>query len=240
VLNMNILAVIPARGGSKGIPNKNIALLGGRPLISYTINAAREAKSVERLVVSTDDERIANISASFGAEVIIRPFELAADNSPTLPVIQHAVAQLARLNYSAAAVMTLQPTSPLRTSRHIDEAARLFCSDPNADSLVSCIDVPHIFHPRSVMRKNKDGYLEQYLQQEIITRRQDKDHVLARNGAAIYITRASKIDQYIFGGRLLPFTMTPEDSIDIDSMNDIHEAEYILARIKKNEKYWFN
>ena len=99
--------------------------------------------------------------------------------------------------------MTLQPTSPLRSAGHIDAAAELFESDVAADSLVSCIEVPHIFHPCSVMRKGDDGYLRPFFDSETSpTRRQDKELVFARNGAAIYITRAGRLREYIFGGRL--------------------------------------
>jgi len=225
-----MLAVIPARGGSKGIARKNVAMLRGLPLIAYTINAARAASSVDKICVSTDDEEIASISRTFGAEVIYRPKELATDNATTLSVLQHLVAELSITQYHPTAVMTLQPTSPLRTSKHIDEAANLFKNDKKADSLVSCIEVPHIFHPESVMRHGPDGYLTPYLNHAQPKRRQDKIPILARNGAAIYITRTENLKEYVFGGRLLAYTMTGDESIDIDTPADLIEADRLLAK----------
>src|SRR3989344_1132419 len=117
-----ILAIIPARGGSKGIPGKNIKLLAGKPLIAHSIEAARNSRFINRVIVSTDDEHIANAARKYGAEIIMRPKELAEDKTPMDPVLQHAVEFLEKENYIPEAVMLLQPTSPLRTTEHINEA----------------------------------------------------------------------------------------------------------------------
>jgi len=227
---MRVLAVVPARGGSKGIPRKNLAPLAGRPLIAYTIQAALAATRVERCVVSTEDAEIANVSRGFGAEVVPRPAPLARDETPTLPVLQHAIRFLGESEgYRPDAVLTLQPTSPLRTARHIDEAVAMFVADPYAQSLVSCIEVPHVFHPRSVMRRGSGGYLEPYLEGPPPTRRQEKEPVFARNGAAIYITRTECLDRFIFGGRLLCYLMDEASSIDVDSGDDLVRAEQALT-----------
>ena len=225
---MRLFAIIPARGGSKGVPRKNILPLAGRPLIAYSIAAGQAARSVDRLVVSTDDAEIADVSRGFGAEVRLRPAPLAADDTPTRDVLQHVVEELAREGYRPDAVLTLQPTSPLRTARHIDEATALFAADAQADSLVSCIDVPHIFHPRSVMRKNAAGYLVPYLEDKQPSRRQDKEPVFARNGAAIYITRTNRLKDYVFGGKLIAYMMDPNCSLDIDTVDDFVAAECAL------------
>jgi CMP-N,N'-diacetyllegionaminic acid synthase len=225
---MRLLAVIPARGGSKGIPQKNIHMLCGRPLIAYSIDAAQAARSVDRILVSTDDAEIASLSRSLGVDVRMRPASLAGDDTPTRDVLHHVVAELAAEGYAPDAVLTLQPTSPLRTARHIDEAAALFAADPSADSLVSCIAVPHIFHPQSVMRRSADGYLEPYFPVPQPTRRQDKETAFARNGAAIYITRTPRLADYVFGGRLIPYLMDPASSIDIDTLEDLAVAEHLL------------
>ena len=158
----------------------------------------------------------------------MRPASLAQDDTPTRDVLAHVVGELAAEGYAPDAVLTLQPTSPLRQSRHIDEAVALFTADPNADSLVSCIEVPHIFHPLSVMKKADDGYLKPYIDRPQPYRRQDKETVLARNGAAIYITRTARLADYVFGGRLLPYVMDAESSIDIDSADDLAVAERLL------------
>ena len=228
---MTILAIIPARGGSKGVPRKNIRPLAGRPLIGWTIAAALAAKGLDRVVVSTEDEEIADIARALGAEVpFLRPAELAADTSSTLDVLRHVVAELERRDgYRPDAVMTLQPTSPLRSPAHIDEAAALFVADPQAESLVSFVEVPHIFHPRSVMKRDASGYMVPYLDDPQPTRRQDKEPVFARNGAAIYITRTACLDRFVFGGRLLAYMMDEAHSLDIDTEADLARAEAILG-----------
>src|SRR5581483_7052056 len=119
---MRLIAIIPARGGSKGVPRKNIRPLNGRPLIAYSIAAAQAATSVQDIVVSTDSQEIAEISRGLGAEVRLRPAALSADDTPTRDVLEHVVNELAAEGDRPDAVLTLQPTSPLRTARHIDEA----------------------------------------------------------------------------------------------------------------------
>ncbi len=227
---MRFLGIIPARGGSKGVPRKNIRAIMGKPLIAHTIEAAEASGVLDRIVVSTDDDEIASVSRQLGAEVMMRPAHLAEDGAPTLPVLLHVVEALEAQGYAADAVVTLQPTSPLRKASHLIEAAAAFEAAVGADSLVSCISVPHIFHPRSVMALGPDGFLRSYLDQSSTpTRRQDKEPVFARNGAAIYITRRARLPEYIFGGNLLPYFMEPEDSLDIDTEADLAEAEKLLT-----------
>jgi CMP-N,N'-diacetyllegionaminic acid synthase len=232
---MKFLAIIPARGLSKGIPRKNVRLVAGKPLIAWTIEAALNAKGVDRVLVSTEDEEIAEVALQYGAEVpFLRPLELSLDETPTLPVLQNVVFELKNLeNFVPDAVITLQPTSPLRTSEHIDDAIERFKADPLADSLVSCIEVPHIFHPLSVMKQSQHGYLENYIDNKEgvrVYRRQDKERVWARNGAAIYITRLNCLDKFIFGGNIIPFIMDNSASIDIDCENDLQEVEIIFRK----------
>lgn len=227
---MKLLAIIPARSGSKGIPKKNLAPLAGKPLIAWTLEAALAAKALDRVVVSTDSEEIAAVARDYGAETpFLRPAALAQDSTPTLDVLQHCVAELEKLDgYRADAVVTLQPTSPVRTAVHIDTAAAVFAADANADSLVSCIEVPHIFHPLSVMKRQDDGYLAPFLELPQPARRQEKPTLFARNGAAIYITRTSRLSQYVFGGNLIGFPMEESASIDIDAPDDLAAAERAL------------
>ena len=214
---MKILGIIPARGGSKGIPKKNIKLLNGKPLIAYTIEAAL-ASNLDRVIVSTDCKEIAGISKEYGAEVIIRSFNLAEDTTPTLPVLQHVVS---KLEVEFDAVMTLQPTSPLRTSKHINEAIELFESDKEVDSLV---EVPHNYMPEKLM--SFDG---KYLTgNREVKRRQEISTMYARNGAAIYITKTEKLGEYIFGGKILPYFMSKIKSFDIDDMEDWEIVERII------------
>jgi CMP-N-acetylneuraminic acid synthetase len=222
---MKILAIIPARGGSKGIPRKNIKELNGLPLIAYTIKAALNS-NIDRVIISTDDLEIKEVSEKYGAEVILRPSTLALDTTPTLPVLQDIVSQLEE---SYDAVMTLQPTSPFRTSEHINEAIQLFESDMNADSLVSVVEVPHSMTPCSLMTL-ESSYMDNWTQDENkIFRRQEKPTLYARNGAAIYITRTNNLENYIFGGKTLPYIMNKIESIDIDDLEDFKLCEMIFS-----------
>lgn len=217
---MRILGVVPARGGSKGIPMKNVKQLNGKPLIAYTIEAAL-ASNLDKTIVSTDCKEIAKISSEYKAEVIMRPGKLAQDNTPTLLVLQDLISKITD-KYDA--IMTLQPTSPLRTTSHINEAINTFIKNGNADSLVSVIKVPHNFMPEKLMI-----YDGKYLTgSSIVKRRQDMNVIYARNGAAIYITKTDKLDQYIFGGKILPFFMNKLDSIDIDEIEDWGIVERLL------------
>ena len=221
---MEVLAVIPARGGSKGIPKKNIVDFCGKPLIDYTFDAAKKAKSISKIVVSTDDEEIKNFSESRNIEVIMRPKYLSQDNTSTKDVISHVVFE-GDLQNEYDLVLTLQPTSPLRKAFHIDESITLMKNNPNADSLVSCIKVPHNFNPSSLMKLNIEGYLYETDITKKQYRRQDKEVFYARNGAAIYITKINKIQEYIFGGNIIPYFMDFHHSIDIDEFSDLHIAE---------------
>ena len=227
---MNYLGVIPARCGSKGIPGKNIIDVCGKPMIFYTIEAAKRSR-LDKIVVSTDCDEIAEVSISLGVEVIFRPQELASDAAPTLPVLRHALDALRESEFDA--VVTLQPTSPLRRAFHIDEALKIFESTPNADSLVSVVKVPHNFTPSSLM-KFEHGLLSNLDQSgRKIYRRQDKNIHYARNGAAIYITRKSRLDEYVFGGIICGYEMPTLDSFDVD---DYYDLELVRCLIKcRNE-----
>ena len=207
--------------------------MAGKPLIAWTIEAAVRARSLDRVVVTTEDREIADISRTCGAELpFLRPPELAQDDTPMLDVVGHALRELDRSGYHADVVMLLQPTSPLRTSEHIEEACRIFESRPEADSLVSCIPVPHIFHPTSVMRTNDKGFLVPYVEGRVPTRRQDKEPVFARNGPAICMTRVDRVADYLFGGNLVAYPMGEDVSIDIDDEADFGRAEQWLDENK--------
>ena len=148
---MQALGVIPARGGSKGVPGKNLRLLAGRSLLAYTAAAALGSRRLTRTVLSTDDPAIAAAGRALGLGVpFMRPASLAADDTPMLPVLVHAAEEARRDGFTADIVVLLQPTSPLRTSAHVDAALELLESS-GADSVVSVVEVPHQFSPVSVM-----------------------------------------------------------------------------------------
>jgi len=223
---MTIIAVIPARGGSKGIKRKNLVPLKSRPLIAYSIDAALEAHTIDRVWVSTDDNEIAEVSRKLGAEVpFMRPTDLADDASPMLGVLRHVLEWYESTAGDLEAVVLLQPTSPLRRARHIDEAVALFRSS-GASSVVSVIEVPHQFHPVSVMSLNGE-ILQPFLGEGLsISRRQDKSRVFARNGPAVLVCHPHtlKIGE-LYGSRCVPYLMSSSESLDIDSEDDLRDAE---------------
>ena len=232
---VNILGLIPARGGSKGIPQKNLAPLAGRPLIAHTIEAGLAAPSLSRLIVSTDDERIAEVSRELGAEVpFLRPAELATDQAPALAVIRHALEWLDQSGWRAEAVVYLQPTSPLRRAEHIEAAVEKLLEE-RADTVVSVVEVPHQMNPVSVM-KLENGRLKPFLGQAGPLRRQDKPRVYARNGPAVLALRRETVleGNTLYGPRTLPLVMEPAESLDIDSPFDLELAEWLLQRHKEN------
>jgi CMP-N-acetylneuraminic acid synthetase len=221
--------VVPARGGSKAIPRKNVSDLAGRPLLAYTADAARAAARLTRVILSTDDPDIAAIGRGLGLEVPFqRPAELASDAAPMLPVLRHAVDEMAARGFAAEAVVLLQPTSPLRRAEHIDQAIALL-DDSGADTVVSVVEVPHQFTPGSLMRL-EDGRLRP-VDSAGATRRQDKPRLFARNGPAILAVRTAALARPSFyEGDCRPFVMSALDSIDVDGPDDLELVECILSR----------
>jgi CMP-N,N'-diacetyllegionaminic acid synthase len=227
---VTVLGVVPARGGSKGIPNKNLALLAGRPLLAYTAEAVRVSRRLSRCIVSTDDERVAEAARSLGLEVpFLRPSELASDDTPMLPVLRHAAREIARRGSPVDVVVLLQPTSPLRRAAHIDAAVDLLEST-GADSVVSVVEVPHQFNPVSVMRLEA-GRLLPFVDGPPVTRRQDKPRVYARNGPAVLAVRVRVLEAgSLYGDDCRPLIMTASESIDIDGPDDLALAELMLTK----------
>jgi CMP-N,N'-diacetyllegionaminic acid synthase len=219
---VEVVALIPARGGSKAIPRKNLAPLGGRPLLAWTVDAARESRAVTRTVVSTDDEEIAAAARGLGAEVLDRPPELAADETPMRDVIEHALRELPR----ADVLVLLQPTSPLRRARHVDEAVELLRTT-GADSVVSVVEVPHRYRPGSLMALDGDR-LVRFADDHTATR-QEKPLVYARNGPAILALRPDRIGADLYGGHCRAYVMEQRDSVDVDEPFDLELAELLLA-----------
>jgi len=225
------LAIITARGGSKSIPKKNIKKLAGKPLIKYTLEAAKKSKLLNRYIVSTDDKEIADYCKRRGAEVpFMRPKYLATDTAKSLDVLVHAVKYLEKKEgYRPDYIITLQPTSPLRTSQDIDNSIKLILKNKEADSLVSVIPIQNTHHPYKVMTFN-GKYLNQYKKGRVI-RRQDLPEFYARN-SAIYITKYDILmkDKKIIGNKCLPYFMPKERSIDIDDKFDWGIAKFLLKK----------
>ena len=230
---MNILAIIPARGGSKGIPHKNMAELNGHPLLYYTFKAAKESRFINKIILSTDDEDFADFARENDIEVAMRPESLAGDRTPMKDVINYHLDKLEKEGYHCDAFILLQPTSPLRTARHIDEALGLMIEDKDADAVVSVVDVPHEYLPMKLMKLEENGLLSFYHDDgERYTTRQELPKLYARNGAAVYAvyTDVYKETGSLYGRSCLPYKMKREDSIDIDETFDLFLAECIMQK----------
>jgi CMP-N,N'-diacetyllegionaminic acid synthase len=219
----DVLALIPARGGSKGIPRKNLAPLGGRPMLAWTVEAALGSATVTRTVVSTEDAEIAAVARTLGAEVLERPPGLVADETPMREVIVNALGELARTDV----LVLLQPTSPLRRAGHVDAAVNLLLSS-GADSVVSVVEVPHQYRPGSLMAL--DGERLVPLGDAGFATRQEKPLVYARNGPAVLALRPDRIGADLYGGDCRPYVMELRDSLDVDEPFDLELAELLLAR----------
>lgn len=228
---MDILGVIPARGGSKGVPRKNVADVAGKPLIAWTLEAAAKAPCLTRIVVSTEDEEIAALCRGLGADVpFLRPVELAQDRTPTLPVIQHALAQAeARDGRRYEAIVLLQPTTPLRRAEDIEQCVRML-RETGAESVISVVDVGG-YHPLR-MKRFEGERLVNYVEQdgENMRPRQELPPVYIRNGA-VYVTRRAVIDAGMLVGQdCRGLIMPAHRSVNIDAPNDLILAEQMLRR----------
>ncbi len=222
--NKRILALIPARGGSKGIPHKNITPLAGEPLIKYTIDAAKQSKYIDYVFVSTDDAEIADVSKKFGAKVpFLRPEELASDTAKTIDAVLHAIETLRKAGETFDSLVLLQPTSPLRTTEDINQAIETFYKT-SRKPVVSVSEVSD--HP-ILIRTIEDGRLHPLLQTGSTVRRQDMPPFYRVNGS-IYINPIEGISPTTsFNDNPIPFVMSPSHSIDIDEPLDLKIAEWI-------------
>ena len=235
---MNVLGVVTARAGSKGIPGKNTRLLAGKPLIAHTIDAARESGAFDRLILSTDDEAAAAIARSRGCEVpFMRPAALAADDTPHLPVMQHAVAWLRdRDRYEPDWVMILLPTSPLRQPHHIREAIDLAAAT-NADSVVGVDELPPHYNPMRVVTIDGGGWARLFVGGAPVkqrpVRRQDMPNAWVLNGA-IYLFRApllfDRVEPSLYGDKVAAYVMAPPYGLNIDDPDDWDAAERALQQ----------
>jgi CMP-N,N'-diacetyllegionaminic acid synthase len=231
-----ILGIIPARGGSKGIADKNIRKLAGHSLLAYAQRSAEQSGMIDRLIVSTDSEQIASAAKELGLEVpFMRPAELAADDSPMLPVLQHALAQIEEEEWFPEIIVLLQATSPLRKAEHISAAINLLHKS-KADSVVSVIEIPHLFAPQKALYIEDEG-LKLWLDDgKGITRRQELKPSFAREGTVYAFWRRILIDKgSIYGDKCLPLVLPIEESLTIDSEEDWEKAEIILEERKDTE-----
>ncbi len=229
-MSMRILAVVPARGGSKSVPRKNIAKIAGKPLIAYTVQEALKVSAITDLVVSTDDDEIGAVARSLGAQVpFMRPVELATDNAQSAPVLKHCLLHMETLHGALYdAVLMLQPTTPLRRAEHIERAVQMM-HDSDCESVVSVVSVEgnHPFRMKRLIGDRLINYIEQGF--EDMRPRQLLPSVYIRNGA-IYLSRRDVVAKHnrIVGGHCFGFEMSHEDSINIDDRLDFKLAELLL------------
>lgn len=228
-----ILGVITARGGSKSIPRKNVKDIAGKPLIAWTIEAAKKSGALDRIILTTDDKEIARVGREWGAEVpFVRPKKLAGDKTPHLPVMQHAVRWLKENeNYNPDYVMLFQPTSPLRQSWHIKEAVELI-EKTGADSVVSVMPIPHHYHPLWAFEKNENGFLQLMATKKPLYTRIHQRQLLPPayiHNSVIYIFKTKllfdKKNPNFYGKKVVPYLVDEKYSANIDSLEEWATAE---------------
>lgn len=229
---MKILGLIPARGGSKGVPRKNIKILCGKPLIQYTIDAALKSNILTEIMVSTEDEEIAQTAKELGASVpFLRPQSLAGDKAPTIDAVINVLETYQKLGESFDAVCLLQPTNPLRSAETIKKSIEEF-SKTGADSLISVRQVPHEYNPHWTFESNEENHFLHIAtgETEIIPRRQELPKAYYRDGA-IYLTKAAIIleQKSLYGKNIAFIDLEGEPHVNIDTLDDWKKAEEILC-----------
>lgn len=232
---MRILAIIPARGGSKGVLGKNIKLLGGKPLLAYTSEIALQSKLLKEVIVSTEDLQIIEAAKRLNIKVpFTRPMELAQDNTPTIDVIIHALEWYKKQGVLFDAVCLLQATSPFRTVAFLDKAIMTFI-EKGCDSLVSVQKVPHEYNPHWTFEVNTDGNLKIATgENQIISRRQELPIAYHRDGS-IYITKTEVLlaAHSLYGQSISFIESDPDFYVNIDTLQDWQKAEEIIQNTSK-------
>jgi CMP-N-acetylneuraminic acid synthetase len=231
---MRILAIIPARGGSKGVPRKNLKLLGGKPLLQYTIEAAQSCKSLDRIFFSSEDHELVALAQKNGLEVpFLRPDYLATDQAGTLEVLQHVVSELSAVGDDYDAVCLLQVTNPFRTTQLIEDAIQTFRKG-KYDSVISVLKVPHEYNPHWVFEPAVDGSLAIATgEKNIIKRRQELPDAYYRDGAVYLMTVKTLMQENSLYGERIGYIESDESRhVNIDTMEDWNKAEELLKKIK--------
>jgi CMP-N-acetylneuraminic acid synthetase len=234
MIETGALAIIPARGGSKRIPKKNLANVGGKSLLGWAIRAAKTAQKVTHVVVSTDDAEIAEASRAMGIDVPwLRPATLSTDTTPTLEVLLHALKwSVEKLNPAPEFAVLLEPTAPLRKPEHIDEAISLLMNS-DADCVAAVSVLPHIFHPEEIL-VIEHGTLQPYLPERTMDSRQlrnDQGSAYVLNGL-VYAFRVQSVlsGDGLFGRKTIPMITRWEDFLDIDTPEDLELANFKMGR----------
>ncbi|HDZ33955.1 MAG TPA: acylneuraminate cytidylyltransferase family protein [Pseudoalteromonas sp.] len=225
--NKKVLAIIPARGGSKRLPRKNILPLIGKPLIAWTIEAGLGCKYIDKVIVSSDDDEILKISQNFGADIIKRPEKLASDTSSSFDALKHTIESIDRYDY----IILLQATSPLRHYKHIDEAIELLI-EKNANAIVSVCEMDH--SPLWSNKIDKNLSMQGFLREEVLNKRsQDLEKYYRLNGA-IYICEVKKLlqqESFFLKENIYAYKMDRKSSIDIDEDIDFKIASLLIPDV---------
>lgn len=224
-----MIAIIPARGGSKGLPGKNIKLLNGKPLIAYTIEAAKQSENVSRVIVNTDDAEISKVALDYGAEVpFVRPSELASDAAKSIDVLLHTLAWLKKNeDLQIDEIIVLQPTSPLRTTQHIDEAIKMYL-EKKADSVISYCQEEHpVFWHKFI---TDEGKFEDIFNGDYLKNRQEIRPTFYPNGAIYILKTKLLLEKKYYSENAYAFLMDKKSSVDIDTMEDFEFAEWLYKK----------
>jgi CMP-N,N'-diacetyllegionaminic acid synthase len=228
-MNKTFLAIIPARGGSKRLPRKNVLDLCGKPLIAWSMEAGLKSKYISKVVVSSDDEEILKIATKNNVDIIKRPYELASDTATTFDAIEHAIKNLENYDY----VVLLQPTSPLRNEKHIDEAIKLL-EEKNADAVISVCEVEH--SPLWCNTLDETFDMSNFLPDEVLSKRSQDLAKYYRLNGAIYICKTEKLLKnrgFFIKENIFAYVMKREESVDIDAEIDFKISEVLInTRIK--------
>lgn len=226
ISDKTFLAIIPARSGSKRLPRKNVLSLGGKPLINWSIEAGLNSKYIDSVLVSSDGDEIISLAQELGVEIIRRPVELAQDNSSSFDAVKHAIVNYKYHDY----IVLLQPTSPLRTSLHIDEAIKLLDSK-SADAVISVTPMDHVPHWTNTLPA--DDSMEGFLKEEFLHLRSQDFETYYRLDGAIYICKTEKLleaGSFFLKKNIYAYKMSNDDSIDIDTSTDFSLAEFLMSR----------
>ena len=231
-MGLKIIGIIPARGGSKSIPRKNLKLLGGIPLIKYTIDAANNSKLLTDVYVSSEDNEILSLVKSFGTKTIIRPNKLAEDSTPMVPVLQHAINYLEPKIGKIDILILLQPTTPFRIGKDIDDAINLLL-ETGADSVITLVKVEDC-HPARMYRLEGNKMISIWDEKYKYKRRQDLPPIYLRNGAVYTYKRHTIMEQNAQEGKdSRGLIMPPERSINIDDLIDFEIAKSMLKKLER-------
>lgn len=232
---MKVLAIIPARGGSKGVPDKNIRIVAGKPLIAYAIECAQESRLINRIVVSTDSPIIAQTASDYGAEVLMRPSELAQDETPMPPVLLHVLQTLQENGENYDLVVLLQVTSPIRTGQDLDNVVEMFAFTPDLDAVISVVPMDDV-HPARMYTLDEGQWMNPYIESGEEARRQDLPVVYYRNGC-IYAIRPEilKDKKSLMVKNKKAYIMPAKWLANIDDERDVIIAEALINMWKSGQ-----